>query len=162
MNLEAQKYWESFCLKNGVSQASLYEIFAFGNTKEHADELADLVLEEKKTGTSSGYELYQMDNEPLPKVGDYSVVVNSSKVPIGIIQIVEVLILPWKEITEELAATEGEGDLSLMYWQKGHYNYFKPYYKEHGLLLNEETKIVFERFQLVDRYLPKKEETNAY
>lgn len=105
MNLEVQKYWESFCLKNGVPQASLYEIFAFGNTKEHADELADLVLEGKKIGTSSGYELYQMDNEPLPKVGDYSVVVNSSDVPIGIIQTVEVLILPWKEITEELAAT---------------------------------------------------------
>lgn len=162
MNLEAQGYWESFCSKKNVPQASLYEIFAFGNTKEHADELADLVLEGKKNGTSSGYALYQMDHEPLPKVGDYSVVVNGSDVPIGIIQTVEVLILPWKEITEEQAAAEGEGDLSLAYWQKGHYNYFKPYYEEHGLLLNEETKIVFERFQLVDRYLPKSEETNAY
>ncbi|MBO0460461.1 ASCH domain-containing protein [Enterococcus sp. DIV1298c] len=154
MNLKAQEYWEHFCSKNGVAHASLYEILAFGNTKEHADELADLVLAGKKTGTSSGYELYQIDNEPLPKVGDYSVVVNGSDVPMGIIQTVEVAIVPWKEITEEQAATEGEGDLSLAYWQKGHYKYFKPYYEEHGLLLNEETKIVFERFRLVDRYQP--------
>lgn len=119
MNLKAQKYWERFCSKNDVAHASLYEIFAFGNTKEHADELANLVLAGKKTGTSSGYELYQIDNEPLPKVGDYSIVVNGSDVPMGIIQTVEVAIVPWKEITEEQAATEGKAIYLLLIGKRG-------------------------------------------
>ncbi len=41
-----------------------------------ADELSELVVKKIKTGTSSGYDLYKQENEPLPKVGQLDVVLN--------------------------------------------------------------------------------------
>ena len=53
-----------------------YDAWCFGGD---ADLLAALVVEGKKTATSSAYPLYALDNEPLPQEGTYSVILNSRK-----------------------------------------------------------------------------------
>ena len=115
-----------------------------------ADELSELVVKKIKTGTSSGYDLYKKEKEPLPKVGQLDVVLNGKNEPVCIIKNINVTILPFSEITEEHAWKEGEGDRTLAYWRKVHADFFKHVYKEAlNMAFTEEKLIVYEEFEVI-------------
>ena len=52
----------------------IYEVWAFG---EAPDKLASLVKDGIKTATCSAYDLYEAEDESLPVVGEYSVILDS-------------------------------------------------------------------------------------
>ncbi len=52
-----------------------------------ADELADLVLRGEKTATASAYELYKLENEPLPQAGSFDVILDSQDRAVCIVEI---------------------------------------------------------------------------
>lgn len=68
--MTGKELWEAFIRNNNLSDCG-YGAFAFGI---EADLLAHLVVIGEKTATASAYPLYKLENEPLPKVGAYSVV----------------------------------------------------------------------------------------
>ena len=55
--------------------------------------------------------------------------------------------MKFNEMTEEYAKLEGEGDLSLDYWKKVHCDFFKSI----DMDFNNNSKIVFELFELVNK-----------
>jgi uncharacterized protein YhfF len=61
-------------------------VFAFGDTRELADQLAMLVREGVKTATCSALWSYEEEQKPLPQKGDYSVVLDGSRVPVAVIE----------------------------------------------------------------------------
>ena len=93
------------------------DAWAFGAS---ADELADLVLRGEKTATASAYELYKLENEPLPQAGSFDVILDSQERAVCIIEITKVSVLPFNEVSADHAFKEGEGDKSLAYWQQVH------------------------------------------
>ena len=137
--------WHQFRKKSGTT-AEEYDSWAFGDIP---DELAKLVLEGKKKATASVYELYEYDNERLPKVGDYSVILDSKDQAVCVIKNTDVKIVPFKDVTEEHAVLEGEGDGSLEYWRKVHSDCFSTWLSEARKTFSENTKIVLERFDVV-------------
>ena len=112
-----KKYWEQFCDEKNISKDTKYEAWSFENTKEMADELADLVDRGIKTATTGAYELYEED-EDIPKVGEYNIILDGSGEPkcITITRVVE--ILAYNLISSNHAWLEGEGDRSYEYWKK--------------------------------------------
>ena len=74
-----------------------------------ADELADLVLCGEKTATSSAYELYKLENEPLPQAGSFDVILDSQEKAVCIVEITKVSVLPFNEVSADHAFKEGEG-----------------------------------------------------
>ena len=80
-NIEA--YWQQFCELEGLQHIRYTEAFQFG---EKADWLASLVIAGTKTATCSSFPLYELEKEPLPKVGDYQIVLNSKDEPVAIIK----------------------------------------------------------------------------
>ena len=54
----------------------------------------------------------------------------------------------FKNITEELAFIEGEGDKSLEYYRNEHYKIFKKIDSN----FNDESKVVFEMFKVIEKY----------
>ena len=48
-----------------------YDSWSFGDNKELANELVDIVLCGEKTATTSLYCLYEIENENLPMVGEF-------------------------------------------------------------------------------------------
>ena len=148
MNEKAKNYWDEFWQGKEQPKTVVAEQFGF---EEHADELAQLIIYGKKTATCSAYTLFELENEPLPTVGLYTIVLNSKNDPVAIIRTSEVQIIKMNEVPEELALAEGEGDLTYDYWWNGHKNYFTQELKEHGLEFSEDMLLVFERFELVDR-----------
>lgn len=104
--------------------------------------LIDLVKTKKKTATS-----YLYNENDLPIVGEESIICFDDKKDACIIKTIDYKVLKFKDMTEELAKLEGEGDLSLKYWKDVHYNFFKAIKQD----FTEEDKIIFEIFELVEK-----------
>ena len=135
-----EELWE----RSGL--AGTYEAWSFG---EAPDKLADLVLQGIKTATCSAYDLYQINNEPLPKAGDYSVILNSSEEAVCIIKTIKVYVTEFKNVSEEQAFKEGEGDRSLEYWRKVHESFLTNERASVHKEFDESTKVVCEEFEVV-------------
>lgn len=143
--MNAQELWNKY-KKINSSIGDDIDAWQFG---AEADLLAELVLEGTKTATASAYDLYAVDNDPLPEVGSYDVVLDSKDQAVCIIQIKKVSLVPFKEVSEKHAFKEGESDKSLDYWRDAHEAFFKPYFKEYGLTITPESLIVLEEFEVV-------------
>ena len=122
------------------------DAWAFGTL---ADQLADLVLRGEKTATASAYELYKLENKPVPQVGTFDVVLDSQDQAVCIIEITKVTVVPFKQVSAEHAFKEGEGDKSLNYWRQVHEEFFTEWMAEAGLSFSEETGVVLEEFRKV-------------
>lgn len=106
--MNAAEMWERFCEKSGIKAD--YDDWAFGGAP---DALAELVLNGIKTATASAYPLYEQEQEPLPKAGDYSVILNTKGEAVCIIRTTKVYAVPFREVSADHAFREGEDDRSL-------------------------------------------------
>jgi uncharacterized protein YhfF len=146
----AGAYWEAFRQAHGEIPAETpYQAWYFGDSEELAKELADLVIEGKKTATASLFWEYEAEGEALPQEGGYSVITDYDGKPRGVILTTEVRILPFDEVEAEFAAEEGEGDLSLEYWRQAHWGFFARACARFGLEPDVKMPVVCERFRLV-------------
>lgn len=150
MNEQAKKYWEEFWQGELPLINVTAEQWGWEGTPM-ADELSDLILKGIKTASCASYDEYLHCNEdPLARVGDYTIVLNSKDEPVGIIKYTHITIMPMNEVTEEIARAEGEGDLSYDYWYKGHKKFFIELMPQIGKVFYEEMPLVVERFELID------------
>lgn len=145
MNQQAQNYWNSFW--KGKEKPSFVTAWQFGG---NPDELAQLVMNGVKSATCSGHIFYEIEKEPLPKVDDYSIVLNSKDEPICMIRTSEVTVIPMNEVPEEFAYAEGEGDRTYNYWRNVHIKFFTKELEEVGLEFSDDMLLVCERFELID------------
>lgn len=123
-------------------------VFAFGDSKELADELAELVRIGVKTATCSALWSYEEEQEPLPQKGEVSIVIDGNGVPVAVIETIEVFVAPFNEVSEGFAYEEGEGDRSLSYWREAHRNFFgRQRFK--GRIFHERMPLVCKRFRVV-------------
>lgn len=143
--MTAQEMWRAYCMAVGAEETE-YEAWAFGDAP---DALAALVLSGEKRATSSAWELYALDGDLIPKKGDKSVILSSREEAVCIIENTEVFVLPYDEVTQEMAAMEGEGDKSLAYWRQVHERFFRQEMAEYGRCFHEKMPVVFERFRVI-------------
>ncbi|KZL21241.1 ASCH domain protein [Pseudovibrio axinellae] len=118
--------------------------FAFGDSPDLADRLLELVLNGTKTASCGDLLSYEREGEPLPQPGDQYVVVDGKGQAACVIEMVTVDVRQFNEIDEVWAVLEGEGDLSLEFWQDAHREYF-----ERNGVFSPDMKLVCEYFQLV-------------
>lgn len=144
--MNADKMWQTFKDKNNIADSVKYDAWQFG---AEPDTLARLVLEGTKTATASAYPLYEVENEGLPEEGAYSIILNSSDEQVCVIQITDVYVVPFSEVSAEHAYKEGEGDRSLQYWRDMHEEVFKKWLGEAGISFDMKTKVVCEEFKVV-------------
>lgn len=101
------------------------EAWAFGATPEHADELLALVLAEIKVGTASSLWDYEESGDPLPVVGELSIILDGSGAPRAVIETTAIDIVPFDEVDEAHAYAEGEDDRTLAQWREVHERYWR-------------------------------------
>ena len=142
-----QALWQAYTEKNGPSDGT-YEAWAFGTDADH---LAHLVAIGEKTATSSAYPLYELEGEPLPEVGEYSVILDARGEAVCIVRTTKVSVVPFCEITAEHARCEGEGDKSLRYFREVHEAFFTECMREAGLTFTVDMPVVCEEFEVVYR-----------
>lgn len=139
-----KELWKIFSEKNHIDAE--YEAWTFGC---EPDELVNLVIMGIKTATASAWPLYIVEKEPLPKEGEYSIILDSKDNAVCVIQTTKVYTVPFREVTLEHAYKEGEGDRSLEYWRKIHKDFFTECMEDAGLTFTEDMEVVCEEFQVV-------------
>ena len=114
-----------------------------GDSQELASELADLIKKGIKTASCGSFASYQQE-EPAPKIGSYNIILDGQSIPVCVIRLVSMQLVRFCDVTEEFARKEGEGDLSLEYWQKEHQRFFtrEGYFSEEMELITEEFEVV--------------------
>lgn len=142
--MNAQQMWEQFSQKENIEAD--YEAWAFG---DDADTLAELVAAGIKTATASAFVFYELEGEPLPEAGQYSVILNSREEAVCIIKSTRVFVIPYCNVDERQAWKEGEGDRSLSYWRIVHERFFRDELAQLGLPFDEKMKVVCEEFEKV-------------
>ena len=153
MNNEKQAaFWKDYLssihdAKNQINKT--YEAWHFCDNEKDADELGDLARNGIKTATCGMLWDYEVENEALPKVGDLSMVTNWAGDPLCIIESIEVKITAYNEVDEKFAHDEGEGDRTLAYWRKVHWEAFSRSSAMTNLQPTESMPLVCERFRVV-------------
>ena len=144
-----QAFWKRFLKAENKPENTTYvSCFHFELTERLANELLALVLKGQKKATASSLRAYEIENEPLPKVGEFSIVTGFNGIPRCVIQTEAVSIIPFNEITYEICKREGEDD-NLESWQEGHRRFFKTEGKKLGYDFTEDLLVVFEDFKVV-------------
>ncbi len=146
---ELELFWNRFKLKFDLEETINYKTsFHFELTEKWANELLRLVLIGQKKATASSLYSFEIENEPLPSVGDYHIVTDFSGKPRCVIMTTGILIIPFNKVTYDICMREGE-DLNLESWQKGHTKFFTSEGREMGYSFKEDMPILFEDFEMV-------------
>jgi|UPI00036C58D8 histidinol-phosphate aminotransferase len=103
------------------------EAWAFGATPDHADGLLALVLEGTKTATASSLWDLEHTGDPVPGVGELSIILDGRGVPRALLETTAVEVVAFDEVSESHAFAEGEGDRSLAQWREVHEHYWRAY-----------------------------------
>ena len=145
-------FWQLFVRSQQEDPTPRFmEAFHFDDNEPSANELARLVLAGTKRATASLVWSYEKAPVPLPKAGDLSVVTDWAKTPLCVIQTQRVDLVPYDDVPEEFAATEGEGDGSLTYWRRAHWAYFGRECQRIGRIPEPGMPVVCERFEVIFR-----------
>lgn len=142
--------WNEFIRANAEYEThKVPDSWYFCDHEKDADECANLVVRGIKQATSSSLWWFEENNASKPKVGDLNIVTNWNGTGKAIIRTTKVEQIPFNKITKEHAAIEGEGDKSLSYWKKVHWDYFSREMKPSGKKPTEDMIIIYEQFDTI-------------
>lgn len=151
-NTSVKELWKEYLHSIGeniTGTNKTYDTYHFCNDEKNANELAQLVVKGIKRATAGLHLFYEIEKEEIPKTNDLSIITNWQGVAQCVVKATKVTILPFKDVTEDFARTEGEGDKSLKYWRECHKKFFNEELQELDLQFNEEMLVVCEEFEVV-------------
>jgi len=148
LSKEITDFWERFQKEKGIME-SFEGAWSFGDCPELADELLELVLTGKKTGTATLVIELEKEGEKMPKVGDYNIILDGKGKPRAIIRTTKVVIKPFIEVEESFAYSEGEDDRTLESWRREHWKYWTRKGQKLGFAMKEDHLVICENFEIV-------------
>ena len=149
MEKKIESFWSEFLEKKNLDKHTKYvEAFHFELNEKLANELLQLVLNGQKKATASSLLGYEIEQTILPKIGDYSMITDWEGNPKCVIETINVVVIPYKDITFDICKREGEDD-TLESWRQGHERFFREEGKELGYEFSEDMPVVFEDFKVV-------------
>lgn len=142
--------WSEFLDQNPeFKDVPMPKPFHFCDNEKDANECAELVIKKIKKATSTSLWWFNKNKVGLPKPGDVNIITDWKGIPKAIIKTIQVDHIPFSQVTEEYAMIEGEGDFSLSYWQKIHWDYYTREMEPFGELPKEEMIIICEQFETI-------------
>jgi 5-formyltetrahydrofolate cyclo-ligase len=124
---------------------------SFAGGRGITDSLIQLYLGGKKWAGSSIVQDFESAGDPLPRVGNYWIVLDSAERPRLLLKTVRVEIHAFEEITAEIARAEGEGDLSVEHWKKSHGEHYAPHLAGWGVSRLSDARVITEFFEILAR-----------
>lgn len=122
-------------------------IGSFGDSAELSAELIALVRSGKKTATCAALRDYEAEGEPLPEVGQYEIVLDTTETPVLVLKTLWVATLRFADVDWAFAKDEGEDD-TLESWRRNHRAFF-----ERNGGFDPDMLLVCQRFAVVEDLL---------
>jgi uncharacterized protein YhfF len=150
MTQTVTEFWQEFLsAMPEIPKDTPYQTWYFGNSREMALELAQLVIGGRKTATGSLAAVNAIKPDEAPVLGGFSIVTDHDGAPMCVIKTTEITDVPFLDVDASFAHDEGEGDQSLEWWRRAHQAYFQNEAAELGLEFNERSLVCCERFKLL-------------
>lgn len=151
MTAAIEKFWQNYLntLPETERNQPMPEAWGFGDGAAMADELGALVVAGTKTATCGAFWEYEAEGEAIPQEGELSIVTDGNGDPMCIIQTTEVETKPFNQVDAQFAFDEGEGDRTLAYWRKVHWEFFTRSLKAIQRTPSETMPLVCERFKVI-------------
>lgn len=152
MNSASQRLLEQYLrtlTESDRQRHVIVDAYHFCADEENANTCAWLVLEGEKRATAGLLWSYEDDDEPLPQVGQLTVVTDWDEAPQCIIETTSVEICPFEEVDAEFAYEEGEDDKSLAHWRAEHWKFFSQECEAIGKIPDARMPVILERFNVV-------------
>ncbi len=121
----------------------------YGDSAELSEELLGLIRSGRKRAGTGLLWAYEHDREPIAATGDVEIVIDHRNQPAMVTRIVRSEIVPFNEVSAEYAAIEGEGDGSLEYWRRGHWNFFSRECRRIGRDPSETMPVICNVFEVL-------------
>lgn len=125
------------------------DVFAFGGGGELASRLVHLVTCGSKRATAMWLRALEANGQTRPVPGMISIVTDAHGFPRCVIRTEETIELPFGQVNAELAALEGESDLTLESWRDDHRWYFGGEAEKYALSFDDNAPILMERFRVL-------------
>lgn len=143
-------FWDRSLRATAVARSSsVPPSWCFGDTVELADELITLVIQGRKRATAESVAEYEAAGDPMPAVGDLSIVTDGSMRPRVLLQTTDVRVGPLSSVDQQFAWDEGEGDRTREWWLDAHTWYFTRAFARLEQDFHAEIEVVFERFTVL-------------
>lgn len=146
--ISARNLWGDYLDKN-VKYAFVKEprVIPFSDVPEEADKLLDAVLNGNKRAVTHSLLGLQYRKEPLPKIGDFTVLLDGKGEARCIIRTVAVRMRPYFSVPESYAQLSGLDTLEA--WKELHWEYFKRELQPYGRKPLSSMIVVCEIFEKV-------------
>ena len=132
-----------------ATQAASYSAEQWGDNPALADELGGLIAAGTKTATCGALWDYEATGEPIPLVGQKTIVLDGRGAPLCVIETTEITIRPFNAVDAQFAYEEGEAERTLASWRAGHQRFFTRTLAAIGRDFTETMPLVCERFRLL-------------
>lgn len=152
MEEKAQIYLNKYLESLTDSERTKHQSFSadyFCGDEYNANICANLILQGQKTATCSLKYWYENDDEPMPQVGYLMVVTDWNGTPVCIIETDSVKVCRYADVSADFAYLEGEGDRSLDWWRKAHWDFFAKECEQLNITPSEDMMLVLEQFHVV-------------
>lgn len=131
----------------------------FGFPGPLRDQLVAAILGGSKTSTTGLVADYEHENEPLPRVGEHAVVIDSDERPVAVIEVTEVRVVPLADVDLAHAVDEGEGYTSVAEWRAGHEQFWhseemRAALEDPDFTVDDAMLAVLERFRIITDLRP--------
>ncbi|MCO5994791.1 ASCH domain-containing protein [Actinoallomurus rhizosphaericola] len=111
------------------------------------------ILNGEKTALTGLLEIYEHAGEAVPEAGQRFAVLDSDGRTAVVIELVDVRVIPIKEIDDEYARAEGRGYADAAEWRAAHEEFFRSEgvseFLGHTPVIDDGTLVVAERFRVV-------------
>lgn len=129
---------------------------SFGDSPKMADELLIPILAGIKTATCSSLWEWEHENEAPLVAGSLAAIIDGSGNARCIIETLSVTPTPYNEVDAQFAYEEGEGDRTLEWWRKAHWDFFSRTLPRIGKEPSEDMILLCERFRILYTEAPPK------
>jgi len=136
-------------LPEGERHQTYYEAASWGNSDELADRIAALVVAGEKTTTSQLESERARSTDPVEKIGDKSIVLDSKQRPVCIIEVTDIFIRPFDQVDAEFVYQYGEGSRSMDFWNKNMWEYYEAECAALGLQATRNMPMVCQVFKVI-------------
>ena len=142
-------FWSAYCRASKLSGNTPYQAWHFGDNRQLAHELVELVLHGPKRATAAlGFACDELPHTAAVPDG-YSVVTELDGTPRAVIRTTVLERRRFCDVDAAFAWDEGEGDRTLSDWKRGHGTYFSRECESLGRSMSEDAEVCLERFELL-------------
>jgi uncharacterized protein YhfF len=150
VNLTIDEYFNLFLKDSGRSakDTSFAGEITFGLDEEECNWFIQRVLSGEKKANTCSLESMELDLEPIPKKGEFSVLTDYYGKPVAVLETLDVQIIGFNNISWEMAQKAGNAN-SMEEWREAEIQYLEEDGELMGYEFSSSMPIVFEEFKVV-------------